>query len=719
MLYGVNLAGGELNYGTKNTVNPVNGTDFQFVTNQDIDYLASKKINFARLLISWEVLQQTLNAPITTNTAYFSQLDSRITYLTSKGITVCLEIHGASDANFGKYKGQQLGSSTVPVSAFADFWARMASIYKSNPKVVFGMMNEPLGLTTMGWFGAVQAAINSIRGTGATNLIMVPGIGYSASVTWQDTWYDTASPKVPNSQGYLSLRDSGNNMCVSVHMYYGTDGSGTTTQVASATIGVERLTGICNWARTNGVKVHVGEFGASAANSLSQTAVANTMKFMNDNPDVFCGAAWWAYGNPAWWGSYQFTLSPSSNYTVDDVKWSWLAPHLASLAPVDTGPGFAKPTFQPIALDSNGFFRTNSGQSPYIGYKPPTYNPNTPMPLFVWMHGCGGQAEGDMWTICPPATKATQKYIAISIGGRDGACWQVPADIPKILAAIEDVKKYFNIDTRRIILGGYSSGGDIGYRTIFFNSEKFAGIIANNTAPFLGTNASQADCIAAAKWKFNVAHIAHLQDTTYTISLVRNQTEALKSAGFPMTRIEREGTHFDQNTATSGTNYDLIKYGLPFINDPKWVIPEAPPTKPTLANFASPSVTNLYPGDQGFNVSKTVPDGYENVAKGTYTLKFATRTTYSGQNGFCVNITITNDHEYDISWNELTLDLRNHTLSSFGSCQVTGTSGMVTVQPVAASSKVPAKSKISFNMCFNRAKDDTNYYQVLVKSVKW
>ena len=79
-------------------------------------------------------------------------------------------------------------------------------------------------------------------------------------------------------------------------------------------------------------------------------------------------------------------------------------------------------TYLPVTYDGNGFFTLNSGQSSYIGYKPDTYSHSTPISLFVWMHGCGGNAAGDMWTIAPYATRQTQSYIAISIGGRDGAC---------------------------------------------------------------------------------------------------------------------------------------------------------------------------------------------------------------------------------------------------------------------------------------------------------
>jgi pimeloyl-ACP methyl ester carboxylesterase len=368
--------------------------------------------------------------------------------------------------------------------------------------------------------------------------------------------------------------------------------------------------------------------------------------------------------------------------------------------------------------DANGFFHLNSPEGPYVGYKPDTYDEHTATTLFVWTHGCGGNAEGDLWTICPPATRANQSYIGISMGGRDGDCWDINADNKKVLAAIDHVSKYFNIDPRRIILGGYSSGGDLTYYTAFYNAKKFAGIIVENTSPFRDTTSTQAKSLAAAAWKFNVAHIAHLQDGTYPIAGVRAETDAMEAAGFPMTRVEKPGTHFEADTPTSGTNHDLITFGLPFI-DAGWLAPGADNVLPVLPNFAPRSTTVKYPKDQLITESKVVPAGYANVKKGTYKLKFYTRTTYSGQSGFCVDITISNDNAYDISWEEMTLDLQNNILSGFGQCTIDGTTGTVVVHPTPGTATIAAYNKVSLNLCCNRAPGDNAVNQVLIKSVQW
>ena len=76
-----------------------------------------------------------------------------------------------------------------------------------------------------------------------------------------------------------------------------------------------------------GLKVHLSEFGAASTNPDAQVAVANAIAYMNANRDVMIGWAWWAYGPPLFWGDYKFTLCPTNNYTVDNPKMAWLAPH--------------------------------------------------------------------------------------------------------------------------------------------------------------------------------------------------------------------------------------------------------------------------------------------------------------------------------------------------------------------------------------------------------
>jgi predicted esterase len=236
--------------------------------------------------------------------------------------------------------------------------------------------------------------------------------------------------------------------------------------------------------------------------------------------------------------------------------------------------------FLPVTFDQHGFFHLDTSQSDYVGYRPDTYSSTTPISLLVWMHGCEGQAEGDLWNVAPFPDRASQSYIAISLGGRDfvpgtnDGCWKPGEDGPKLLEAVKDVQRYFNINPRKVYVGGYSSGGDMAYRHGFENAGMFAGILAENSDPFRDTGSTADELIKAAPWKINVAHLAHTEDGNYHIDDVRASIEKLTSNGFPATLIEKHGTHFapDDPGKGTGTVHDLVEFLLPFL-DKGWVSP--------------------------------------------------------------------------------------------------------------------------------------------------
>jgi endoglucanase len=322
-LRGTNLAGGEWAYDP--AVAPVAGTNYQWVSHQDIDYLAGKGVAFVRVVFSWEILQPALNGPL--DPAYGAAMLDVVTHALGKGMHVMIEPHGGEFSKFARYKGNPVGSAAVPNSAFANLWTRLAQLHKGRSRVIFGLTNEPNDISTMQWYHAAQAAITAIRAAGAPNLIMVPGNGFTQPSTWKDSWYDTAVPPVSNAVGWLTLHDPFDNMVASVHTYFDADGGGGGSDIADPNIIAQRLQPVVDWARANNKKVHLSEFGADAANPDAQAAVANAIAYMDANADVIIGWAWWAYGPPAFWGGYRFTLCPTGNYAVDDPKMAWLAPH--------------------------------------------------------------------------------------------------------------------------------------------------------------------------------------------------------------------------------------------------------------------------------------------------------------------------------------------------------------------------------------------------------
>lgn len=231
---------------------------------------------------------------------------------------------------------------------------------------------------------------------------------------------------------------------------------------------------------------------------------------------------------------------------------------------------------KPIAYTKNDAFTVDSGTTNYV-FVPDAYDDThqTPITLFVWLHGCGGYASGDIWSISPGGK---QSWISLAVGGQEGGCWDMNGDPARVLTAIADLKTHFNIKPKGVVLGGYSSGGDLTYRTAFYNASLFAGALVENTSPYRDTGSTEAQSLAAASWKFNVVHLAHLQDDTYPIDGVRTETEAMINAGFPLQRIEVDGGHWDDagaienGHAVPGTAADLQTYLLPEL-DAGWTAP--------------------------------------------------------------------------------------------------------------------------------------------------
>lgn len=244
------------------------------------------------------------------------------------------------------------------------------------------------------------------------------------------------------------------------------------------------------------------------------------------------------------------------------------APTQTQSAPISTVPT------APIAYEKEVPFL----QANYYADVPASYDATnqTPTTLLVWLHGCGGESSGDIYTVSPETVGPAERprdWISIAVTGREGGCWDPNNDQGAVLAAIADVETHFNIDRHRVILGGYSSGGDLAYRLAFYDADQFAGVLAENTSPFRDTGSTEAASLAAAAWKFHVVHLAHLQDTEYPIAGVREETDAMIAAGFPLERIEVDGGHYDEpgeienGHPVPGTDADLVNLLLPHIDD--------------------------------------------------------------------------------------------------------------------------------------------------------
>jgi endoglucanase len=267
----------------KNYIYPESGT---------LDYFAAKNMNVARVAVLWERLQRRLLADLDKDE--IARLDAVIDHAASKGMRIIIDVH-----NYARYGGAVIGSQALPATALADLWRRLGQRYKDNAAVIFGLMNEPNGLPTETWLEAANGAIAAIRETGAKNLILVPGNGWSSARDWLGAGYGT-----PNSEAMLKVEDPAGNFAFDVHQYFNADFTGTTADCRSADIGIETLTPVTEWARQHKRRAFLGEFGVGPGATCLQT-LDRVLRFLGDNADVWQGWTYWAGGE--WWPADYFS----------------------------------------------------------------------------------------------------------------------------------------------------------------------------------------------------------------------------------------------------------------------------------------------------------------------------------------------------------------------------------------------------------------------------
>jgi len=324
---GVNLFGAEFSPGN---LPGTYGSTYVYPNQTEVDYFRSKGMNIFRLPFRWERLQRSANAAL--DATELSRMSSFVNATTGKGLYVILEPH-----NFARYypgsdfqgSAQGLVGSDVPYSVFSNFWNRVATVFKTNDHVFFNLCNEPANMPTEQWLTAANSAIAGIRNAGATNLILVPGNGFTQAGAWFYSWYGTSNAAV-----MLGVVDPTNNYAYEVHQYFD-DGSGSTADIRSATIGAERLAVFTKWLKDNNKKGFLGEFAVAASTigaGIGDEAISNLLTQVKTNADVWLGWTWWAAG--PMYTDYMFSLEPTSGDRVQMAVLTNFIPNFATSTPI-------------------------------------------------------------------------------------------------------------------------------------------------------------------------------------------------------------------------------------------------------------------------------------------------------------------------------------------------------------------------------------------------
>lgn len=168
--------------------------------------------------------------------------------------------------NFARFNGNIIGqSSGGPTDAqFTDLWTQLATKYKSNTKVIFGLMNEPHDVDITAWANTVQLAVTAIRNAGAsTQMILLPGNNFTSAGTFVSNGSGAALVKVTNPDG------STTGLILDVHKYLDVDNSGTHSECTTDNIS-DAFALVAAFLRESGRQALVSETGAGSSSSVSR-----------------------------------------------------------------------------------------------------------------------------------------------------------------------------------------------------------------------------------------------------------------------------------------------------------------------------------------------------------------------------------------------------------------------------------------------------------------
>src|SRR5262249_6248971 len=156
---GVNLAGADFG-----KLPGMHGREYLYPTRQNVDYYRGLGFSLVRLTFKWERLQPQPEGPFAQDEQ--ARLVNIVRYATSTGLEVILDPHNYAKrriAQDGWSADHLIGSAAVPASAFHDFWARLAAVFRDDERVVLGLMNEPTGIDAEPWLQIVNGTLARIR----------------------------------------------------------------------------------------------------------------------------------------------------------------------------------------------------------------------------------------------------------------------------------------------------------------------------------------------------------------------------------------------------------------------------------------------------------------------------------------------------------------------------------------------------------------------------
>jgi len=300
-LTGVNLAGAEFN---AKRLPGVMHKDYTYPDRAELAYFASRGANVIRLPVRWERLQREPGGPL--DAAETGAIAKVVDAAASAGLCVILDVH-----NYGTYRGQPIGAPAVPPETFIDLWLRLAQRFPDASQVALGLMNEPHKLPIAAWADVAGQTLAALRGAGAQHLVLVSGGRWSGVHEWHKTHAGAT-----NAGAFAALRDPLGRMAIEVHQYADGNFSGTGKKCQPPARFDNMFRAVADWARANGQRLFLGEFGVPAEAGCLAT-LERMLELVSDR-SVWLGWSYWAAGR--WWGDYPLNVSPKNGADAAQIE---------------------------------------------------------------------------------------------------------------------------------------------------------------------------------------------------------------------------------------------------------------------------------------------------------------------------------------------------------------------------------------------------------------
>ncbi|MEU6357315.1 cellulase family glycosylhydrolase [Streptomyces sp. NPDC047072] len=187
------------------------------VDDASVKAIADWKANTVRIPLNEECWLGLSNInPAYSGANYINAVKDLVARVKAHGMTPVVELHWT----YGQYTGNSAGCSDVHASCqkpmpdmqyTPSFWTSVANTFKADQAVVFDLFNEPYpdratSTTTQAWqcwrdggtcpgisyeVAGMQDLVDSVRATGATNVILAGGIAYSNDLSQWLTYRPT------------------------------------------------------------------------------------------------------------------------------------------------------------------------------------------------------------------------------------------------------------------------------------------------------------------------------------------------------------------------------------------------------------------------------------------------------------------------------------------------------------------------------------------------